>query len=427
MALIGSIKIRLSTNTRCVLPPSWPPFCALRAPCVRGVATAKLARNLAFLITALAFLVFAGPARAQQSKRLCIMLNQEWTATGVLMVQGETFTVTASGDMNWFTPIPSRGWRGCPPGANCHTTPDGAACPFQGFLAQGLPCWSLIGRIGIGPVFRVGSSLQNFTASSTGELYLGVNDTPPDYFDNTGDWQAEITTSLPCVPPLAHDIPCVKLYPQKQPNWCWLALAEILMQNSGTGWEHHEQCAQVEVLKKLPAGAVCGAGNDADGDKGFNVKTQTSWDMGGDPVNSLAAYQFTYSAENKPSSVTLFEWISGHVTPTFLMTEIACGERPVGIVWWNGKMGSGSGRHGMAVTGYDWNPAGGGLVLHIFNPGIHGMPGAGPSPANAPVNSGTSPGIVCMYSQTCRISFNDFMSPAPYTLDNVIYGVHKSP
>jgi len=422
MALIGSIKIMLST---CVLPPSWPRFCALRVPYARGVAAAKLAKTLAILIAALGFLVFSGPARAQQSKRLCIILNQEWTSTGVLMVQGETFTIKASGDMNWFTPMPERGWRGCPPSSKCHTTPDGAACAFQGFLAQGLPCWSLIGKIGNGPVFPVGSSLQNFTAPSTGELYLGVNDTPPDYFDNIGEWQAEITTNLPCVPPLAHDIPCPKTYPQKQALSCWAALAEILMQNSGAGWEHHEQCAQVEEVQKLPAGTVCGT----IGDKGFtdSAKTQTKWELGGKPENSLTAYQFTYSAENKPSSVTLFEWISGHVTPTFLVNEIACGDRPIGIVWWNGNMGGDSGRHDMAVTGYDLNPAGGGLMLHIFNPGIHDMPGPGPNPAKGGSNSDSRPGAICMYSQTCHISFNDFMSPAPYTLDNVIYDVHKAP
>ena len=69
-----------------------------------------------------------------------------------------------------------------------------------GFLAPGLPCWSLIAKIGqSGSIFEVGLS-KTFQASASGQLYLGVND---DYFgDNSGSWTAVITTgsAIPATP-----------------------------------------------------------------------------------------------------------------------------------------------------------------------------------------------------------------------------------
>ena len=281
-----------------------------------------------------------------------------------------------------------------------------------------MPCWSLIGRVGNGPIFPVGTSLQNFTAPSAGELYLGVNDTPNDYFDNTGEWQAEITTSVPCVPPLAHDISCLKLYEQKQSLWCWAAAAEILMENSGAGWEHHDQCEQVAVLKNLPAATVCGANGDA----GFHDQAPfTPWNTGATPQASFDAFHFTYSMGGSSVNFGLGGWL-GVTTVQALVSQIGCGNRPIGIVWTNDRD-----LHNMVVTGYETNPLAGGLVLHIYNPGIHPDSGPAPSPANAAPNSAAKPGVVCMYSQTCRISYTDFLNPDPFRLISVIYDVHKAP
>jgi hypothetical protein len=96
--------------------------------------------------------------------------------------------------MNWFT-------GGCPGSAsNCIVTPDGRAlsvCEGFGaqlrFIAPKLNCWSPVGRIGDGPIFEVGSSLNNFIAQSSGELFLGVNDAVGGFANNTGQWNAEIT------------------------------------------------------------------------------------------------------------------------------------------------------------------------------------------------------------------------------------------
>jgi TPR repeat protein len=131
---------------------------------------------------------------AQLRKSIKVILNEPWTDTGMKVGKGAPLTVSASGVMNWFT-------GGCPgTPSNCTVTPDGrpwSVCESfgGGLIARGLNCWSLIGRIGDGPVFQVGSSLNHFTAASSGELFLGVNDAVGAFADNTGEWNAEITVN----------------------------------------------------------------------------------------------------------------------------------------------------------------------------------------------------------------------------------------
>jgi hypothetical protein len=136
------------------------------------------------LLCASALALCAQAAWAQ--KAVPIVLDQEWTDTGISVGRDQPIVVRASGDMNWYT-------GGC--NNNCHSSPDGSLwsqCSAQtpGILAPGLNCWSLIGRVGNGRPFEVGTSLS-FQAPAGGELYLGVNDN--NYVDNTGSWVATIT------------------------------------------------------------------------------------------------------------------------------------------------------------------------------------------------------------------------------------------
>ena len=89
--------------------------------------------------------------------------------------------------MNWYT-------GSC--GGTCISTPDGlSVCPSAASSYQfpSLPCYSLVGQIGNGTPFLVGKSLKDYMSTSSGELYLGVND---DYYpDNTGSWTATICLS----------------------------------------------------------------------------------------------------------------------------------------------------------------------------------------------------------------------------------------
>jgi len=67
--------------------------------------------------------------------------------------------------------------------------------PYGGnWNATGLPCWSLIGRIGTdGKPFEVGDKASILILRS-GELYLGVNDQIGAFGDNSGAFTAKVET-----------------------------------------------------------------------------------------------------------------------------------------------------------------------------------------------------------------------------------------
>jgi hypothetical protein len=60
------------------------------------------------------------------------------------------------------------------------------------WTAPGLPCWSLIGRIGNGTPFFIGDSAR-LNIKTPGELYLGVNDETGLFGDNSGSWTVQVT------------------------------------------------------------------------------------------------------------------------------------------------------------------------------------------------------------------------------------------
>jgi hypothetical protein len=129
---------------------------------------------------------------AQQPSSVSIIVpgNQPWTATGVNLKQGELFSVTASGGVAFSAGSPPEGPGGDP--HDCLTLANG---PYgwraQPFLANNLPCFSLLGRVGErGPIFEIGKG-KTLKSQSSGELYLGVND---NFFpDNSGSWTANIS------------------------------------------------------------------------------------------------------------------------------------------------------------------------------------------------------------------------------------------
>lgn len=118
--------------------------------------------------------------------------NQPWTATGVNLVPGEEVSVHASSGVSLGPGGTPDGPDGEPP--SCLVVANG---PYgwrsRPYLANELPCGSLVGRIGqTGKVFEVGGR-ATFRATSGGELYLGVND---NFFpDNSGSWTASIQVS----------------------------------------------------------------------------------------------------------------------------------------------------------------------------------------------------------------------------------------
>jgi hypothetical protein len=115
-----------------------------------------------------------------------VQANQQWTDTGVDIDAGDQVVINAGG----FIKI-----AGSDPGKNPDGTgPDGSvsAAAWAGAVAPGLLGSSLIGRIASDSPFEVGS-VFSWYASSTGRLYLGVNDNASMFGDNSGFWSVEIT------------------------------------------------------------------------------------------------------------------------------------------------------------------------------------------------------------------------------------------
>ncbi len=121
------------------------------------------------------------PDACVSTPSLTVPGSVEWTSTGTDVHAGDEVGITASGQV-YFAGQPEGpdGDQSCTPSAD-H--------PGGQFPAPQLPCWSLIARIANGPPIEIGSS-RLVTVSSSGELYLGVNDDNPA--GNSGTWIARI-------------------------------------------------------------------------------------------------------------------------------------------------------------------------------------------------------------------------------------------
>ena len=120
---------------------------------------------------------FYGSGR--DGRDILVRADQRWTDSGVRLRAGETFRIDASGSVNWG---PSRS---DDPNGEVNS-PYNANRPLPN-RAGG----ALIARIGNGEPFFVGSGMQSFRASTSGPLYLGIND---DYLqDNSGSFRVVVT------------------------------------------------------------------------------------------------------------------------------------------------------------------------------------------------------------------------------------------
>ena len=113
-----------------------------------------------------------------------------FTDSGVMLTQGESLNISASETAKWTYVSGSVGPNGYPFSSN--------KCGYDqyhprshGYLAPGLNCWSLVGRIGsTGIIFYVGTSFT-MPSPASGELYLAFND---DYYpNNSGAFTATIS------------------------------------------------------------------------------------------------------------------------------------------------------------------------------------------------------------------------------------------
>jgi hypothetical protein len=106
--------------------------------------------------------------------------NQQWTNTGINVRAGDLIAFSASGRINFGQ------------GVTQTAGPEGNdSLKRDTYPAAGVPVGELIGRVGNGPVFPIGSSTQPIRMGANGTLMLGVND--DEIGDNSGFFSVVIT------------------------------------------------------------------------------------------------------------------------------------------------------------------------------------------------------------------------------------------
>jgi hypothetical protein len=108
--------------------------------------------------------------------------NVLWFNTGIKIFKGQYVTIQAAGIVNTWG---GRGISNSDAGGQATYVCDDPGCPMRGALYG-----ELIGRLGVGTPFRVGTNFD-FTAPGPGALFLSVN----DYWfkDNLGEFNVTVT------------------------------------------------------------------------------------------------------------------------------------------------------------------------------------------------------------------------------------------
>jgi hypothetical protein len=132
-------------------------------------------------------LVYAAPS--QQAAHFRLEADAGWAATGFFVEEGQEVTLTAHGraltaPINLFGPGSISGPNGqVGQFAICPNFENSPPCAMED-----APFGALVGKIGEdGEPFFVGSDLT-FTAATSGQIYLAVNDLLPFYDDNHGNY-----------------------------------------------------------------------------------------------------------------------------------------------------------------------------------------------------------------------------------------------
>jgi hypothetical protein len=197
------------------------------------------------LTTMVVLLGSASPALAATA--VSVPATQPWTDTG-MDVSGSV-TLQPTGTIDVGGPEGSLGPGGSQTG--CVAGPSS----FSGqWVLNGVPCWSLIGRVGNGQPFGVGGG-GTFHLPS-GRLYLGVDDEVAAFGDNSGSWTVQVGTNglISGVQQQVEEIvipPCrttSSLYTECQQ--ARQALVDYVREHLGVGLV----CVSLE---QIDAGAVC--------------------------------------------------------------------------------------------------------------------------------------------------------------------------
>jgi len=110
---------------------------------------------------------------------ITVPANQAWIDTGITVNQGDRVAFRASGEITY----------GRSPGQTA--TPDGGADRRPNYPDPSVPVGALLGRIGNGAPFAIGSQTQALGMPGSGRLMLGVNDN--EIADNGGAYTVVVT------------------------------------------------------------------------------------------------------------------------------------------------------------------------------------------------------------------------------------------
>lgn len=122
---------------------------------------------------------------AQGNGTVNVSATDPWTATGITVRTGEMLRFSVSREIR------------VGPGANDTATADGNpnvggnTTLFRRLPVTGLPVGGLIGRVGNGRAFSIGSAPQAIRMPANGQLFLGINDLT--FNDNSGHFQVVVS------------------------------------------------------------------------------------------------------------------------------------------------------------------------------------------------------------------------------------------
>ena len=159
-----------------------------------------LAALIAALLAAFALVSMATQnAQAQETKTFPVQAKvRGWQDTGMYIRQGDRLVIDGDGTVNLGPAADYPQLQGIKPGG----LDDSVWAPDATFLAPNLNVGALIGQIGSGDPFMVGSLKEFSSVASSGELRLAVNDadTAEAYADNSGEFTADIMVYPPSAP-----------------------------------------------------------------------------------------------------------------------------------------------------------------------------------------------------------------------------------
>lgn len=264
-----------------------------------------------------------------------------------ILKKGERFKITADGIItaNYFQQ--SNSWS---------STPEGCLSKDTDFIYPQLPSWSLLGQIGNGKVFLVGSSYSG-VAEESGILKLFMNyRTSLGYgLPGNGHWIVRLRSDDNCLQQAAM---IANWHPVKQVqgNWCWAAVAEMMIENANNGTVISQCKFAKQKLKTLGKDLPC---CDNGGDNNYSMNKPTPCDIAAtlNEAFDYAKYSFTQLLV---------------LPPSVIKEEISCNHHPIAYMMsqWSGNIfGYWYVNHYRIIHGYNDN----GILftLTVYDPALN--------------------------------------------------------